>query len=216
MNWLNWLSGKQTKIDKKWLQRPISSYPLLAIDLELTALKNSDITSIGWIKSEQQRVVLHSARYGVIRTTADLQQSPVIHGLIASDIEQGQPLIEMLETLLPTMHNCLCVFHHAQLDITTLKHVCQQHHLQLPQVPYIDTLLLEQYLFTKTNQPVPPSGLTLSACRQRYDLPVAPAHNALDDAMATLELLLAQFVALGLVKQACLDDLTHTGAINVL
>ena len=67
----------------------------------------------------------------------------------------------------------------------------------------------------KQHQVLPPNAATLSGCRQRHDLPFAPAHNALDDAMATLELLFAQLSQLDPAGQCSIDKFVHTGGVKV-
>ena len=55
----------------------------------------------------------------------------------------------------------------------------------------------------------------LSKCRERYELANAPAHNALSDAMATLELWMAQMHSLDPSGCMTLNELKNTGAIKV-
>lgn len=210
-----WL-GLPAPLDSKWQQHSLQTLPLLAIDLELTSLqkKHSHITSVGWICGAYYRIALSDAHYAVIQSNADLQQSPVIHGLTASDISNGHSLADTLQILLPLMRDKLCLFHHAQLDINALQLACQQHHMDMPDLCYVDTLLLAQYLLHKANQPIASDALSLKACRERHNLPSAPEHNALDDAMATLELYMAQTASLGLAANTPLKALLHTGAIR--
>ena len=59
-------------------------------------------------------------------------------------------------------------------------------------MPAVDTMLLEQVQLRRREQPIRTGDLRLQACRDRYNLPAYPAHNALMDALATAELLLAQ------------------------
>ena len=57
--------------------------------------------------------------------------------------------------------------------------------------PWLCTLRLEQQRLARREQPLQRGELTLATCRRRYQLPDYPAHNALWDALATAELLLA-------------------------
>ena len=47
----------------------------------------------------------------------------------------------------------------------------------------------------RREQPIRQGELTLAACRARYHLPDYRAHNALGDALATAELLLAHLAS---------------------
>ena len=58
-------------------------------------------------------------------------------------------------------------------------------------LPVVDTLLQEQQLLQRREVPIKHGELRLQACRDRYNLPQFTAHNALLDALATAELLVA-------------------------
>jgi DNA polymerase-3 subunit epsilon len=57
---------------------------------------------------------------------------------------------------------------------------------------FIDTLATEKRRLTQTSDLLKAGALTLGASRSRYGLPGYLGHNALIDAWATAELLLAQ------------------------
>jgi len=57
--------------------------------------------------------------------------------------------------------------------------------------------------------------VVLQVCRARYGLPAVPAHNTLDDAMATLELLFAQIQKFSPDTDKTLASLQITKAVNV-
>lgn len=212
--WQKWKIRRQ-KIGeikrRSWVQAK-----LLCVDLELTSLdiKTSHITSIGWVESQGFHIQLNSCQHHIIHTTADLEQSPVIHGLTQRDIEQGEAVKPILEKLLAYPPDWIWVFHHAPLDMTVLQRVCNELGLDMRQRTYVDTLKLGRYLQQRRLSGIVGESVTLDACRSRYQLPKAPAHNALDDAMATIELLFAQLSSLGNVQKLTLNDIAHTGALR--
>ena len=55
----------------------------------------------------------------------------------------------------------------------------------------MDTLLQEEFLLRRREQAIKSGDLRLHACRERYGLPTYQGHNALLDALATAELLVA-------------------------
>ena len=61
-----------------------------------------------------------------------------------------------------------------------------------PPLPIIDTLVVAKKRLDKRDVAYDPSELRLSALRAKYGFPDHYAHNALNDAIATAELLLAQ------------------------
>ena len=87
---------------------------------------------------------------------------------------------------------------------------------RLPQVEvlYIDTLQLALYQLNKQHQVLPSNSATLTVCRQRLDLPAFPEHNALDDALATMQLFYAQLNELGITLENSLESLAHTNAVG--
>jgi DNA polymerase-3 subunit epsilon len=191
--------------------------PLLSLDLELTDLDTdlAKVTSIGWLTGRNYQVDLSSAKYSVVRAKGDLKQSPVIHGLTAKDIAKGCHIREQLESLQSMVHSHVWVLHNAILDMRVLNKLWLSLELAPATVTTIDTMLLEVYACEKTLGFVPSGGVTLESARKRHDLAPAPAHNALDDALATITLLFAQLYALNKQGHMNLTELSHTRAIRV-
>jgi DNA polymerase-3 subunit epsilon len=59
-------------------------------------------------------------------------------------------------------------------------------------LPVVDTLAIEKKKILQQQTHVTPDELRLAECHSRYNLHAYPAHNALIDALASAELLLAQ------------------------
>ena len=76
-------------------------------------------------------------------------------------------------------------------------------------LPYIDTLQMEQRMMSRQGKVPPKNGLRLASCRTRYNLPDYPGHNALVDALATAELLLAQLTYRSGTGKLSLRDLVR-------
>lgn len=190
--------------------------PLLGIDLELTSLdpQKSKVTSIGWATGKSSSIELDSCFYSVIRAAGDLEQSPVIHGLMPEEIAQGSHIKEVLAPLIDFASTHVWVLHNANLDMSVLHKVCEVNEIYIPNVITLDTLKLAVYQLQKQHDVLPPNSATLTVCRQRLGLPLAPAHNALDDAVATLQLWFAQYCEMDPNGQLSLQDVVHTQSIN--
>ncbi|WP_340678251.1 3'-5' exonuclease [Paraglaciecola sp.] len=217
MNWLeakSWL-GISAGLPEKWKNQRWQDVPLLAIDLELTSLdtKVAAITSIGWVSGQNGQLDLKSAFYKVVNTPADLQQSPVIHGLTAEHIAQGGELAPILQKLATMLHSHVWVFHHAPLDTKVLLRDMQVLNIDLSGMLSLDTLCLEKYLLNRVQPVFSRDSLTLADCCRRYAFPPAPVHNALDDAMATLELAFAQLNVLKAFPHK-VSDLKHCRSLQ--
>lgn len=212
----SWLRSNRASTHMPFHDMTLASLPLLAIDLELTSLdaKQAEITSIGWVGGKNYAIELSSCRYEVIQTNAALGQSPVIHGLTSDLLKEGRPLSEVISALYPLLKHHVLVFHNATLDLAALSRAITQCDLPSVSVTFIDTLQLAVYQLKKQHQVLPNNSATLTVCRQRLGLPIAPEHNALDDALATLQLLLAQYAQLGVTNSSTFGEIKHTHAMG--
>ena len=218
---LQWLKERlsfstRSSLKKELNGRYVNNTDLLAIDLELTSLdaKITDITSIGWVRGKSGQLSLASCEYFVIKTSAALGQSPVIHGLTHDILAQGESLAGSLDKMMPILQSSILVFHNASLDLAALNKAFIELSLPAIDVVYIDTLKLAVYQLNKQHQVLPTNSATLTVCRQRLDLPSCPEHKALDDALATLQLFFAQVEQFGLEHSSPLTQLLHTKAIG--
>ena len=211
------LLAAQPALPEQWQEHPLCSLPLLGVDLELTGLDpaKAGILSIGWVQATKGTIPLDSSYYKVIQCSDDLQQSPVIHGLIEEDVAKGDKVEGALEDLLGFANSHVWVFHNVGLDMAVIQNTCAKLDIPMPTITALDTLQLEVYQLRKHAEVLHHNAATLQMCRQRHNLPVAPAHNALDDAMATLELLYAQLAKYDAGGKETLGNLAHTGAVKV-
>lgn len=208
----------KAKLKQRLRELDVYNTSFTAVDLELTSLNpaTSQITSLGYVSGAGGRIDLSTAGYHVINTDADLGQSPVIHGLTFDILQKGENLAGALHALKPLFQQNILVFHNARLDLMALNSAFEQCAVPKLEVIYIDTLQLALYQLNKQHQVLPSNSATLSVCRQRLDLPAFNEHNALDDALATLQLFLAQLTELGIKKEATLDCLLHTKAVGYI
>ena len=163
----------------------------LALDCEMSGLdvKHSQLLSIGWVVIDRGRIVNASARHQLIHAERGVGDSSRIHGLFDSNLAGASSVASALMLLIQQMQGAVLVFHHAPLDIRFLqKAALENFHCPL-MFPFVDTMGIEKrriHMQGKTR------GLRLSQCRERYGLSSGSQHNALADAQATAELLLAQ------------------------
>ena len=201
---------------KSLRDKKLGNTPLTSVDLELTSLDPAitQITSIGYVSGSAGKITLSSSGYHVINTSADLGQSPVIHGLTLDILQQGEGLADAIRVLIPILKTHILIFHNARLDLMALDSAFKRCGLPQVEVLYIDTLQLALYQLSKQHQVLPSASATLTVCRQRLDLPAFPEHNALDDALATIQLFYAQLNELGITLENSLESLAHTDAVG--
>ncbi|MBV7315524.1 3'-5' exonuclease [Shewanella sp. NIFS-20-20] len=165
--------------------------------MEMTGLdaSNDHIVSIGWVAIDGGKINLTRAGSCVLNVAGDVGQSACIHGIVDQDTERGLELARGLELFMEAAIGRVLVAHHSPLDLAFL----QQHGGAIwgesLALRAIDTLALEQRRLQLAQQSIGSGALRLDACRQRYGLPVYPAHSAFVDALACAELLLAQMAA---------------------
>jgi DNA polymerase-3 subunit epsilon len=167
--------------------------PLISVDLELTGLdfRKNQIIAIGWTQVDHGRIRFGSNRHIMVNAKQSVGHSAAIHELMDSDVASGVPLETGLQALFEAAVGRVWLFHHAGLDVVFLQQACLAWAGVAPPFAVLDTLHMELARRKRRDQPVKPGELQLSALRSSYNLPRYTAHNALIDACATAELMLA-------------------------
>ncbi|KID55009.1 hypothetical protein JF50_24625 [Pseudoalteromonas luteoviolacea] len=189
---MKWLipNFMRTREDPLWVESE-----LVVVDLELTGLDVNlhEIVSVAWVEINQGKIALQSAQYKINKDVHKLAQSPIYHGISEPEIAQSGEHIEMiLSTLARVLDRRILVCHNASLDWGFIQKYFVQHGLSVKPKAIVDTLKLERKRLLRAQEVIRQDQLTLPACRVRYGLPAYQNHNALSDALATAELLLAQ------------------------
>ncbi|BFM50634.1 3'-5' exonuclease [Marinomonas sp. THO17] len=181
------------------IRRTWSDWEYLVLDIETSGLdpKQDHIVSIGWVCIKQGAIDLDSARH-LILEEAQAGENVGIHMITDSDIQQyGKKQESALRYLRHFLRGRVLVMHHAPLEIGFLKAAWKQHVLPNFGLIWLDTLMLEKAKAERAQQPIQEGGFRLNQCRERYHLPDYQGHDALTDALATAELLLAQIAYQG-------------------
>jgi len=171
----------------------LAETPLISVDLELTGLdaRKNQIIAIGWTQLDQGRLRFGSNRLLLINAQQSVGQSAAIHELLDSDVAGGVLLETGLLALFEAARGRVWLFHHAKLDVAFLRRACVSWAGVAPPFMVLDTMQMELLLRKRRDLPVQQGDLQLSKLRSAYKLPRYKAHNALIDACATAELLLA-------------------------
>ncbi|GGA79533.1 DNA polymerase III subunit epsilon [Neiella marina] len=174
--------------------QPLSLSNILALDLELTGLdpKRHQIVSVGHVAVDNLAISLGSAQQHLIQVDGSVGDSAVIHHLTDADLASARPLCDAMDDLLQALCGRMLLCHHAPLDTAFLQQAfiaCFGTRLPLL---VIDTQQIEKRRQERTAPNVPLHRLRLHHCRQHYELPLSSGHQALGDAIACAELLMAQ------------------------
>lgn len=178
----------------------------LVIDCEMSGLDSHkcQLLSIGWIVIEHGRIINSTGKHLLIHAEQGGGDSSRIHGLIDSRIAGANSAASVLMLLVKQMQNSVLVFHHAPLDMKFLQNASLENFRCPLLFSFIDTMEIERRRIQMQGKT---SSLRLSQTRQRYGLPDGAQHNALADAQATAELLLAQASYLKVRQKLSLSDL---------
>lgn len=193
------------------LDSPISDLKLLALDIEMTGLdsKKDQMVSIGVIPIINAKIQPKLAQYKLIKIQGTVGQSAVIHGVLDRHLTNALPLQEVLQWLFEQCKDKVIVAHYASLDLQFLQQSLVGAEKQSFALFAIDTLLIDKKRELRKHQSLNTSSLRLNACRERYNLPIYNAHNALTDALACAELLLAQLSKMGGLDKVTLQQLLN-------
>lgn len=193
----SWLRQYLKSIEPLFSLAP-EELPLLAFDLEMTGLTPScdDILSIGSVAIDGRRLQLSSAKQQLIYSKGGVGQSACIHGIVDSDLGLGLAVEEAIAEFFIQARGRILLAHHAPLDISFIHAVLQSVWGEQIWLPAIDTMALEHRRLQLSQDVLAEGALRLGTCRQRYGLPVYPAHNALIDAIGCGELFLGQRYAI--------------------
>lgn len=177
------------------IDTPIDNMEILSVDFETTGLdaKQDKLLSVGFITLKKKEMSLKTSYHQIIKTKAQLEESNVIiHHITDSQKERGQALKIVVETLLKALAGKVMLVHFARIEKQFLTEACYELYGMAPVFPMIDTLVLAKRRLDKRDVAYDPSELRLSNLRHKFKLPEHHAHNALNDAIATAELFMAQ------------------------
>jgi len=190
---------------KQYISQPadfsasINQSQLLSVDLEMTGLDASkhEVISMAWVPIINGEIILAQARSLMIAPERGVGDSATIHGIHDCDLHDAISLEQGIEQLLSAMRGRVLVAHHGALDIAFLQQAAQRLYGHKLPFELIDTLLIESKRLSRQGQHFDQQLLRLYPSCARYGLPHGTAHNALADALATAQLLLAQMAAIG-------------------
>ena len=172
----------------------VARVDFVALDFETTALdpERAEILSLGFVPIRALNVVVADSVHRLVRPSAEVPaDSAIVHGILDDRASRGEALRDALPALLRALTGHVLVAHHAGIEHRMLDRACRALYGTPFVAPVVDTLALEKRTLERGGQPIVGNALRLGALRERYRLPRYRAHDALVDAIATAELLLA-------------------------
>ncbi len=178
---------------------PLADGKFLAVDIETNGLNpaQDDILSIGFVAIDGLAIQLETARHILVKPRGQISESSaVVHNIFDDEARTGASLSQALAPLLTALAGRVMIAHYASIERRFLDRACKAC-FRLPLLSQItDTLELEKRVLLRSQGAISQDhlqadALRLANVRERYNLPAAPSHNALSDALATAELFLA-------------------------
>ncbi|GHE97242.1 exonuclease domain-containing protein [Thalassotalea profundi] len=174
---------------------PLDQIKILSVDFETTGLNavNDKLLSVGCVEISEQQIALNTCYHKIINTPDDLvPENVIIHQITDDQKARGALLKEVLDDLLNALAGKVMLVHFARIERQFFHQACLEVYGIAAPIAMIDTLAIAKRKLDKRDVAYDPSELRLSNLRHAHQLPQYSAHNALNDAIATAELLLAQ------------------------
>ncbi|NOH67283.1 3'-5' exonuclease [Vibrio rotiferianus] len=167
----------------------------IVLDLETTGLDSEEdlILSIGWVDIANGKVELATSQHMYINSDSQIKpETAVINHITPQMLSEGVSIHDAMRAFFHAAKGKILVAHACVVETQFINQYLQRvFKLSEPPLVWLDTMCIEKHL-QKAINPRDEIDVTLSGTRARYGLPEYNGHNALADAVATAELLLAQ------------------------
>lgn len=194
------------------------------LDVETSGLdaRRDHLLAVGLIEIEAARVRLDRAWYTLIRPPERVQvaaDSIRIHQLTRAELAAAPPPQTVLPELLDRLRGRVLVVHVAQIDVRFLNRALKEHFGIKLQGPKLDTARLaltlhhHAQILGEARPDMPAPALQLRALAERAGLPVYAQHHALNDAITTAQLFLAQASRLQQHGRTTVGGLLRAGGV---
>ncbi|MBM7037192.1 3'-5' exonuclease [Vibrio ulleungensis] len=191
------------------LDTEAKSLDYIALDLETTGLDSSEdrILSMGWVEMSDNRIDLQTSKHILIDSKSQIKpETAVINHITPEMLKTGISIHDAMAAFFKAAEGKVIVAHATVVEQRFIARYLERsfHHQGLPLL-WLDTMCIEKHMANSLNRP--DTDVSLGTTRERYHLPVYAAHNALTDAVATAELLLAQMNRLNSATPLCFAKL---------
>lgn len=197
----------------------------VVLDVETSGLdaRRDALLAVGLVEIEQARIHLNRRWYSLIRPPAGVlveASSIRIHGLMRAELADAPPIDVVLPALLDRLAQRVLVVHVARIDVGFLNQALDLIYGSRVHGPILDTARLaatlhqNAQLLGEVSRDMPVPAIQLRALAAQYGLPVYPQHNALNDALTTAQLFLAQATRLEHHGTRTLQALLRAGGVQ--
>lgn len=202
---------------------PWREVPYTVIDVETTGLdtRRDALIAVGAVNVENGRVLLKQTWYSLIKPPPDCEpsiESIRVHHLTPAELQNAPPAEEVLAELLRRIAGRVLVVHVAQVDVRFINAALKPFGGKLRR-PILDTARLAltlhmnaRWLGEQSHDMLDPA-IELRGLATALGLPVYAQHNALNDAVTTAQLFIAQATILADQGRSNLAGLIRAGGV---
>jgi DNA polymerase-3 subunit epsilon len=179
--------------------KPIEEYNYVVVDTELTGLsrRRDEIVSIGAVHIKNLQIIAGQTFYTLVQPEhkIDATDSTVIHRITPQELIEAPKIDEVLPDFVDFCGDALFVGHYVDLDTGFINKECRRFFNTKIKSPGLDTIRMAQ-IYTELNWQHHDDrfncniSYNLTDLSKQHNLPLFPAHNALQDAMQTAYLFL--------------------------
>lgn len=180
-------SASQASVDRR---------RFVVVDTELTGLdqKRDEIVSVGAVRMEGGRILVGETFHRMARPEGAMTgKSVVIHGITPSDVEAMPPVAEVLDAFVEWLGDDIVVGHCVSIDVAFLSRDLARFLKRPFPNRAIDTFSLHGWLSGRhVSHPllaIPAKDLRLSEMAKACGIEAMVAHDALQDAFVTAQIL---------------------------
>ncbi len=173
---------------------PIRSVGYVVLDTEFTSLdhRSNRLLSVGAIRMEGASIRMGEQFYRVLNPGVELPANTVVvHKLLPSDIELGEPPLQVLTELRDYIAGAVLVGHFIKMDMDLVRKEMRgsEHSLENP---VVDTAQVHRWLLRNGRYSEDLFHrleiVDLASLAKIYNIEFREAHHALDDAFVTARL----------------------------
>ncbi|MCB2183163.1 MAG: 3'-5' exonuclease [Desulfobulbaceae bacterium] len=177
---------------------PIEEYDYVVLDTELTGMnkQKDEIVSVGAVLVKNLQIMAGHTFYTLVRPgKINVTDATLIHQITPQELYTAPPIQDVLPGLLDFCGSSFLVGHYIDLDTRFINNAAKIHFGSTIKTPCLDTLRLAQIYREKVwgryhDQLNLQVSYNLTDLCKEYDLPLFPAHDALQDALQTAYLFL--------------------------
>jgi DNA polymerase III subunit epsilon len=205
-------------------QQPWREVPYVVLDVETSGLnaRRDSLLAIGLVEISEGRIHLDRRWYTLIRPPEGLlvgADSIRIHGLLRAELATAPTFEEVLPALLERLVGRVLIVHVATIDVGFLNRALKLRYGARLCGPILDTARIavamhqRAQLLGEVSHDMPVPAIQLRGLAASFGLPVYAQHDALNDALTTAQVFLAQAARLAQQGKPTLKELLRAGGV---